>query len=274
MSLKEKIPCAVRNSVWSLYIGPNYSGLCCCCNFEPITKTNFECGHILSEKNGGKVHLLNLRPICSACNKSVGTKNMESFMEQYGFVKNKNWNNKPNSDLVIDSSKHSININNVIIECDKLKTSSKLISKQLIRKIGMFLPESNTFSNIKYLDKFKIFDVSAKIKNELFVFKIISRNKYSENGILNSSYNLITSADIKNLKQEIKLLGKENCNLIHYCFIIVPVEKKHDCIYYWDEIENIKENRSITIKTSPQFLENYNKFGFHRWRIWKKLLNY
>jgi hypothetical protein len=45
----------------------------------------------VSEKHGGKVHLDNLRPICSACNKSIGAKNMEKFMEQYGFVESKNW---------------------------------------------------------------------------------------------------------------------------------------------------------------------------------------
>lgn len=105
MSLKkEKIPMAVRNAVWSMYIGESYNAKCFCCNFEPITKVNYECGHIVSEKNGGKIHLTNLRPICSACNKSIGTKNMEIFMEQYGFTKNKNW-------YGIESSKNSI-INN------------------------------------------------------------------------------------------------------------------------------------------------------------------
>ena len=89
---KEKIPLAVRNAVWGKYVGMSYNALCFCCNFEPITKVNYECGHIISEKNGGKIHLDNLRPICSACNKSVGSKNMEHFMEQYGFIKNNNWN--------------------------------------------------------------------------------------------------------------------------------------------------------------------------------------
>jgi hypothetical protein len=91
MSKKEKIPAAVRNGVWHKYIGGLYYSKCFCCNFEPITKSNYECGHIVSEKNGGKVHLNNLRPVCSSCNKSIGTRNMEHFMEQYGFEKNENW---------------------------------------------------------------------------------------------------------------------------------------------------------------------------------------
>jgi hypothetical protein len=91
MKKKEKIPATVRNAVWCKYIGElNYSK-CFCCNYEPITKGNYECGHVISEKNGGNVHLDNLRPICSLCNKSMGTRNMEHFMKQYGFEKNKKW---------------------------------------------------------------------------------------------------------------------------------------------------------------------------------------
>lgn len=134
MPPKEKIPVAVRNSVWSLYIGSQYNSMCLCCNFEPITKSNFECGHIVSEKNGGKVHLLNLRPICSACNKSIGTRNMEKFMKQYGFVKNKNWdginniqNEKKNiSDESIISDKNNISNESIISN----NTSDQIIHKK------------------------------------------------------------------------------------------------------------------------------------------------
>ena len=44
---------------------------------------SFECGHVVSEKNGGKPTIDNLRPICSFCNKSVGTMNMEEFKKKY-----------------------------------------------------------------------------------------------------------------------------------------------------------------------------------------------
>ena len=62
---KEKIPAAVRNSVWNTYIGVDLAqDKCFCCNDEPITKSNSECGHILSEKEGGNVNIQNLRPLC------------------------------------------------------------------------------------------------------------------------------------------------------------------------------------------------------------------
>ena len=90
---KEKIPSAVKRIVWNTYIGKdNLKGTCLCCNSEEVTVTNFECGHVKSEKNGGEVTVYNLRPICSNCNKSVGANDMDDFMKRYGISTPKNWN--------------------------------------------------------------------------------------------------------------------------------------------------------------------------------------
>jgi hypothetical protein len=90
---KEKIPVAVRKIVWNTYIGKdNVKGKCLCCNGEDITSTNFECGHVKSEKHGGEVSIDNLRPICSSCNKSMGSNDMDEFMTRYKIKKPKNWN--------------------------------------------------------------------------------------------------------------------------------------------------------------------------------------
>jgi 5-methylcytosine-specific restriction endonuclease McrA len=90
---KEKIPAAVRKIVWNTYIGKdNPIGKCLCCSEEDISSTNFECGHIKSEKNGGEVTIENLRPICGNCNKSIGGNNMDEFMDRYKIKKPKNWN--------------------------------------------------------------------------------------------------------------------------------------------------------------------------------------
>ena len=58
--------------------------MCVCCNIESISLANFDCGHIISEKHGGKITLDNLRPICRLCNLSMKTKNMNDFMDDYG----------------------------------------------------------------------------------------------------------------------------------------------------------------------------------------------
>ncbi len=90
---KEKIPAAVRKIVWNTYIGKdNNIGKCLCCDAEEISNTNFECGHIKSEKNGGEVTIENLRPICGHCNKSIGGNNMDEFMDKYKIKKPSNWN--------------------------------------------------------------------------------------------------------------------------------------------------------------------------------------
>ncbi len=90
---KEKIPAAVRKIVWNTYIGKdNNVGKCLCCSAEDISNTNFECGHIKSEKNGGEVTIENLRPICGHCNKSIGGNNMDEFMDRYKIKKPANWN--------------------------------------------------------------------------------------------------------------------------------------------------------------------------------------
>jgi hypothetical protein len=86
---KEAIPKAVRIKVWSKYIGKyEAKGKCFCCRDKVIDQQDFQCGHIQSEHNGGKVNIQNLRPICGMCNRSMGTKNMFEFMEQYGFDTN------------------------------------------------------------------------------------------------------------------------------------------------------------------------------------------
>ena len=84
---KEKIPASVKNTLWSKNFDNSIQGNCQCCKTEVISKNNFDCGHIISEKNGGKVHLDNLKPICRSCNSSMGATNMNDFMTKYGFDK-------------------------------------------------------------------------------------------------------------------------------------------------------------------------------------------
>jgi 5-methylcytosine-specific restriction endonuclease McrA len=55
-----------------------------CCKKVVVSNTNFEVGHVISEKNGGTHEINNLRPICFACNHSMGTENMIDFVVKYG----------------------------------------------------------------------------------------------------------------------------------------------------------------------------------------------
>jgi 5-methylcytosine-specific restriction endonuclease McrA len=75
----------VRVIVWNHYIGEDIiKHKCLCCKKVTISNTNFEVGHVLSEKCGGTHEINNLRPICFSCNHSMGSENMVDFVVKFG----------------------------------------------------------------------------------------------------------------------------------------------------------------------------------------------
>lgn len=54
---------------------------CPICNSHSICKSNFEMGHIISRANAGIPIKKNMMPICSPCNKSMGTEDMDTYCE-------------------------------------------------------------------------------------------------------------------------------------------------------------------------------------------------
>lgn len=79
---KKTIPKVLKNSVWDKYIGQDKGiGSCFSCQTN-IDSKHFECGHVIAEQDGGDITLDNLRPVCSLCNKSMGTLNMHDFIQK------------------------------------------------------------------------------------------------------------------------------------------------------------------------------------------------
>jgi hypothetical protein len=77
-----------REDVWDRYIGREIAiHLCLCCKRTKIEKTNFQCGHVVSEKEepDRPISVENFRPICSGCNFSMGSMNMIEYVKQYGY---------------------------------------------------------------------------------------------------------------------------------------------------------------------------------------------
>lgn len=75
------ISAVLKDMVWNKYIGAK-EGLSECylrCGTQ-ISKSHFECGHIISRKDNGPNICDNMRPICSKCNKSMSYKNMILFV--------------------------------------------------------------------------------------------------------------------------------------------------------------------------------------------------
>lgn len=74
------IPKPIKNKCWDLYIGKDKGiGKCFVCNENEISSKHYECGHVLAVANGGDNNVTNLRPICSECNKSMGTMNLDDY---------------------------------------------------------------------------------------------------------------------------------------------------------------------------------------------------
>ena len=79
---KKSISATIKKLVWNTNIGEDIGkSKCLCCKSTDITQLSFNCGHIIAEANGGNTIVSNLRPICQNCNSSMGTKNMNDFME-------------------------------------------------------------------------------------------------------------------------------------------------------------------------------------------------
>jgi 5-methylcytosine-specific restriction endonuclease McrA len=86
---KEPIPAAIKTLVWNKWTGEKEAEAgCYCCRVTTISMRHFHCGHVISESKGGKMDCENLRPICSSCNLSMGSQNMDLFIEKCGFNKN------------------------------------------------------------------------------------------------------------------------------------------------------------------------------------------
>lgn len=85
---KTPIPKKIKQLVWNKYVGEEKgTSLCKCCNVTTISQMDFACGHIISENDGGTITVENLLPICSLCNTSMNSKNMNDFIEKHGLNK-------------------------------------------------------------------------------------------------------------------------------------------------------------------------------------------
>lgn len=229
---KVKIPATLRNSVWNVYIGKNKEGLCFCCNTEPITTGNFECGHIVAEVNNGELTLQNLRPICSLCNKSMSTKNMEIFMNKHGFTKNENWNgvetktSSDDSQIKIKKSKdnelstylESLNMKQLQQICMLFEiyhggTKPKLIMKIQKNKLSKNDIECKIDKDKQYFIKCEENDYcsNCKFNNNIIIPCDVCIKKESNVHVYYTKHKLSTEIHIINNHRKIRD-GKTRCN--------------------------------------------------------------
>jgi hypothetical protein len=79
-STRKSISKSMREQCWKKFTN-QFESKCPCCEIAVISFTNFECGHIISHKNGGKTSLDNLIPLCVQCNRTMSHKNYHDYKQ-------------------------------------------------------------------------------------------------------------------------------------------------------------------------------------------------
>ena len=137
---RKKVPKAVKESIWKKYISDTeLRGKCFIGCGNDIQINNFEAGHVIPVCEGGENTIENLRPICSLCNKSMGTQNLNDFIKSFGFkddITKFESEIKTNEKQIIEIDK----------EIKKTKKSSKMLSDKQI-DISKKIEELNELIN-------------------------------------------------------------------------------------------------------------------------------
>jgi hypothetical protein len=190
---RTNIPAAVRRTVWNTYIGEEIGSTECYVGCKTkITQMTFECGHVEAESKGGLTIVENLRPICSSCNRSMGTRNMQDFMKTFGFkseiIDNNMEDNNTNTQYVciINKPKKEMNMPSEPIiyfvdNCIEFKKGKKINFNDMYALFTGFCPafcdkeKVNSISKQQFIDYFidNFYDVKD---NMLYGYKF----KYEE----------------------------------------------------------------------------------------------
>ena len=89
---RKQLSKCIRREVWNRYIGEEKgTHLCFCCDITIMSQFLFEVGHVISVHDNGDLTIENLRPICSLCNKSMGTRHMVEFIREQKLAGVKNF---------------------------------------------------------------------------------------------------------------------------------------------------------------------------------------
>lgn len=159
---RKSIPKAVKESIWKKYISETeLKGKCFVGCGKNIQINDFEVGHVIAVSNGGKNTIENLRPICSLCNKSMGSTNLYSFIEQFGFkekepndieeVKN---NNKKITSIEKLIKKQTTSLDNLTLEQEVINSEIKSLEEIIADKKILLESKIQKFSqNEKQISK-------------------------------------------------------------------------------------------------------------------------
>lgn len=177
-SKKTNLPHILREQTWNHYIGNKFETECFCCEKNKITPFKFECAHIIADAKGGSIHLDNLLPCCSQCNKSMGIMNFFVFKSK--LLNNSYYDINKLSEEQKDIVKF-YNYTQDNLTCKEYSQNFDLLFEILSK--NMFL-NTNTNNSDIYINKFEC-DCGYK-----FVY-ITKKNKDFELTCKNSNQNII-----------------------------------------------------------------------------------
>jgi len=167
--MRKSIPKSLKILVWDKNIGKEKGiGNCNVCKSEIDSKA-FECGHIISVKEGGATNIENLLPICSSCNKSMGTENLLVFKEKYFSTKT---NTSKKETVKKEVSKPNSPIEEFIE--NKLNYNETLIEQEIINQNNNFSNYSEYMSRQSHNDMFDMVNNPVvKIKTGRYITRSV-----------------------------------------------------------------------------------------------------
>ena len=149
---RKSVPKTVKDRLWDTTFGPEAGqGICYVCGMQ-INSKRFEAGHVISVCHGGGTTLDNLKCICSTCNKSMGTQNLEIFKLTYFPAIRKLIKDKKDEKCNCCTYEKNVRKNNISSTDYKLFISKKEIEQPII-----YEEELQQIQNIKLnsLNKYK-----------------------------------------------------------------------------------------------------------------------
>ena len=196
--IRKSIPKSLKILVWDKNIGKEKGiGKCDVCKCD-IDSKNFECGHIISVKDGGETNINNLLPICSSCNKSMGTQNLIEFKDTY-FKVNSVSIHKTNPLTPMEE----------YIET-QLKYNEELIDEELENPSNNFSNYGNDAVNDMYgIPSFSKIKTGRKIKRKITIDDIYNHYRKWLSSVYVEEYNKICIFDYGCKDELIELMTKK-----------------------------------------------------------------
>jgi 5-methylcytosine-specific restriction endonuclease McrA len=81
---RKPIPAATREQLWHKWFKDDGRVTCPVCNYREITPFDFEAGHKVPDCKGGSAAIGNLVPMCRACNRSMGSRDINEYLRANG----------------------------------------------------------------------------------------------------------------------------------------------------------------------------------------------